>query len=88
MNTAQLSHIKKSVLGSEAFDSFISAGIPEGPPGAAASILLLCFGDRKAGLSWPPYEVRRFETSEGPQITVALHIAQIKSNMNIDSAVM
>lgn len=31
MNAAQLSHIKKSVLGPEAFDRLISARIPEGP---------------------------------------------------------
>lgn len=31
VNAAQLSHIKKSVLGPEAFDRLISARIPEGP---------------------------------------------------------
>lgn len=31
VNAAQLSHIKKSVLGPEAFDRLISARLPEGP---------------------------------------------------------
>lgn len=48
VDTVQLSHIKKSVLGPEAFDSFISAQIPEGLP-AAALIQLLYFGVRRAG---------------------------------------
>lgn len=58
MNTAQLSHIKKSVLGPEAFDSFISAWIPEGPERSCFHSARLFWREkgRQAGLSQQLYE--------------------------------
>lgn len=65
VNTAQLSHIKKSVLGPEAFDSFISAWIPEGPKCSCFHSARLFWRERgrQGGLSWQPYKVCCLKTS-------------------------
>lgn len=67
VNTVQLSHIKKSVLGPEAFDSFISAWIPEGPECSCFLSARLFWREkgRQAGLSQQLYEACCLKTREG-----------------------
>lgn len=56
VNTLQLSHIKQSVLGPGAFDSFISAWVPEGLAAAASFSLSVLERGKQTGPSWQSYE--------------------------------